>query len=938
MRISSDAGYYFIILLSLFYPLNGFATELSDTLKIKAFRQRVNKASSQGKSDSCVYYLHLEKDLCYALATKYDQPARWADYVNCLAALGNYYRIRSEFEKAENVLYRALTIGRKKLGEVHYENSNTLNNLGIYYKNLRDYPKALECFKQSFDIFVQVQGPEHRIVGHLYNNLGVISKNLHEYEKSVGYYQKALAKFIGGYGKDYHRVGMVYRNLGLSYLEIKDYDQAIDYINKSLDFYTTIDNKRVFDKIHSVICLGRAFYEMGELDIAQEHYEKAIALNYSLETPYVSETQNICKKLGRIYLEKNDLTKADSLFQRAHTLCLQIWGEGIELANVLCEICELYQARGDYYAALDSVERAIDVLIPQNTSFSYSEAIQNSLYDPSLLQCLTLKARILEQLYERERISVRDLEASFETWSLAVDLLDKMRGNLDDNSRLFLNQNLGDRVYGQAVRIALSLYELDPSPDLLHTAFYWSEKAKASVLYGLMNESRARSFAGIPDSLLHKEHSLKSRIAYWERQRFESDQEHNKVERHIFTLKAKQAELIRQFESRYPDYYQLKYQTDPVPLETIQSGLAKNTALVSYFFTDKDLVSFIITHRDMQAIPLHVDSTIHDQVHDFCRSVRMIDKQRVLTLGGALGCQLLKPVYSQVNATKLILIPHDVLYRLPFDALLLSQKGRGERFSELDFLIRHAATSYHYSASLYALVNRKTNSRLASFAGFAPGFADHPRSGWIADGWGIDHPAITRDSKTLQALPYSAAEISAISEQLSLGNIPGKCFTETQATESAFKAVSSEYSIIHLASHGLIDHEHPQCSAIAFYPEDSSDTDRDGMLYAGEIYNLQLDADLVVLSCCESGMGKLIKGEGLAALTRGFLYSGAKNLLVSLWKIPDKTTSLFMPGFYHHVANGTDFARALQEIKLDYLENESTAFPYYWSGFVLIGQ
>lgn len=938
MRISAAPGIRFVTLLSLFCAFYVSATELSDTLKVKAFRQLAKNASSQGKSDSCVLYLGLEKDLCYALATAYDQPARWADYVNSLAALGDQYRVRSEFEKAEKTLSRALSVGREKLGRVHYENSNTLNNLGIYYKNLRDYTKALECFQQSFDIFVQVKGPEHRIVGHLYNNLGVISKNLHEYQKSVGYYQNALAKFMDGYGKDYHRIGMVYRNLGLSYLEMQEYDRAIGYIHKSLDFYTTINKQRVIDKIHSIVCLGRAYYEMGKLDSAQTFYEKAMALNSSLENPYVAETENICKKLGRIHLEKNDLAMADSLFQQAHTLCLQIWGEGVELANVLCDICKLCQAKGDYYAALDSVERAIKVLIPDKPSLSTREAINNSLYDPSLLQCLTLKAQILEQLYERERISLRDLKASFATWSLAVDLLDKMRGDLDENSRLFLNQNLGDRVYRQAVRAALSLHELDPSPERLYTAFYWSEKAKANVLYGLMNESRARSYAGIPDALLHEERSLNSRIAYWERQRFEKDQDRNQIERHIFTLKNKQAELIGQFESQYPDYYQLKYQTDPVSVERIQSVLSENAALVSYFFTDKDLVAFLITRDDMQAIPLHADYTIHDQVHDFCRSVRMMDKQGVLNLGWSLGRQLLTPVRAESSAEKLILIPHDVLYRLPFDALLLSQEKSGTSFSELDFLIRHAATSYHYSASLYALAHRKTRNRLPSFAGFAPVFNDHPRSGWIADVWGIDHPAIMRDSKTLQALPHSDAEISAIAEQLALGHIPGKCFTETRATESAFKAVSPDYSMIHLASHGLIDHEHPECSAIAFYPEDSTDAARDGMLYAGEIYNLQLDADLVVLSCCESGVGKLIKGEGLAALTRGFLYAGANNLLVSLWKIPDQSTSRFMPAFYRRVAGGADFAHALQATKLQAISRESTAFPYYWSGFVLIGR
>ncbi len=934
-----------IIFCSFVFPLYhavGHAVELKDTTRVNLYRQLASGASRQGKLDSCMIYLHRERDLCYDLAHKYDSRKRWADVVNSLAAIGNIHRVRSELDQAEENLKKALALGREKLGSMHFENANTCNNLGIYYKNLRDYEQALRYFETSFDIFVKNKGPGHRMIGHLYNNLGVVSKAFQEYDKAIGYYQHALDTFEKGYGQSFHRIGMVQRNLGLVYLEKKEFDHAIHYLLKSLSFYMTEENEVVADQIVSLKCLGRAYFEMENFAKALEYYEKAMALNDSLERPYLSESQNICKKLGRLYLTRNDLVRADSLFQRALNLATEIWGRGVEWALVMAELCELYQSKGDYYAALHTINQAIDGLTFDKTDTTLLMAsTQVSLHDPSLLQCLMLKAETLEKIYDRERISVSDLKASFETWGAAIELLDRMRGRLDNNNRLLLNQTQGDQIYRQAVRVALRMHEVIESPQFLNTAFYWSEKSKANILYGLMIESRARSFSGIPDSLIQREHSLTSRISYWERRRAKvtDDQERNHVERQMFSLLSQKSELIRQFETQYPDYFQLKYQTEPVDLETVQSILEPGTAVVSYFFTDKDLQSFIITHNELQTVRLPVDSMIADQINSFCRSIRMMDKQNMLILARSLGRKLFEPVFSHQPPKKLVIIPHDVLYRMPFEALVLSEIN-SDRLSELDFLIRHVATSYHYSVSLYALVceNRQSPPKgTRSFAGFAPVFAKNDPSGWIADVWGIDHPAITRDGTGLQELPYSATEISQIAEQLTQANIPATCFMENDATEYAFKTTCSEYNLIHLASHGLIDHENPQCSAIAFYHADSTGG-QDNLLYSGEIYTLALNADLVVLSCCESGTGKLIKGEGLAALTRGFLYAGANNLLVSLWNIPDKTTSCFMPGFYQQVTKGGDYSQALQKIKCSYLDHESTSFPYYWSGFILVGR
>jgi CHAT domain-containing protein len=159
----------------------------------------------------------------------------------------------------------------------------------------------------------------------------------------------------------------------------------------------------------------------------------------------------------------------------------------------------------------------------------------------------------------------------------------------------------------------------------------------------------------------------------------------------------------------------------------------------------------------------------------------------------------------------------------------------------------------------------------------------------------------------------------------------------SSATKGEFKAYAPGHSIIHIATHGFIDEDHPDLSALFFAPSSDSTAGEEPLLYAGETYNLRLNADLVTLSSCESGVGKLVRGEGLMAMTRGFFYAGAKNVVCSLWKVYDKHADLLMRGFYRHELEGKEFSSALREAKLEMIKNRVTAHPFKWAGFALIG-
>ena len=213
--------------------------------------------------------------------------------------------------------------------------------------------------------------------------------------------------------------------------------------------------------------------------------------------------------------------------------------------------------------------------------------------------------------------------------------------------------------------------------------------------------------------------------------------------------------------------------------------------------------------------------------------------------------------------------------------------------------------------------------------------------------------SITVDGKKYKELPFSRSEVENIVELYERIEKDAKCYLFSEASEENFKKLSGNAWIIHIATHGILNNEYAELSGLLFFSEEKNqqnlidtitnilpgytDIGNDGILFVKEIYGLNLQAQLVVLSACETGSGKFIEGEGIISITRGFMYSGAKNLIVSLWKVGDDSTKDLMVNFYKNLLEGNSKSAALRNAKLKMINNNETAFPKFWAGFVLIG-
>ena len=196
------------------------------------------------------------------------------------------------------------------------------------------------------------------------------------------------------------------------------------------------------------------------------------------------------------------------------------------------------------------------------------------------------------------------------------------------------------------------------------------------------------------------------------------------------------------------------------------------------------------------------------------------------------------------------------------------------------------------------------------------------------------------DEKSFSELPGTELELQAIINLFYARKKKAIGYFHDRAKEGIFKNSNTKnFNFIHIATHSLMYEDNPKISGLVFAnPGRLRSYDEDGILYSGETYNLDLNAELIVLSSCESGIGKLVKGEGMIALNRGFFYSGARNIIISLWKVEDKTTSKLMIEFYRRILDDMTISTALQKAKILLIKNKFTAFPKYWSGFILIGR
>jgi CHAT domain-containing protein/Tfp pilus assembly protein PilF len=888
---------------------------------------------------------HLKKGMTIAKRAKFS-PSLW---VNLYTAIGSVYHEQGKYEQAMDQY-------RKGVEMLDYENPDhqkdlavLYNHIGVNYVDMGRYDLALLYYQKELEMSRRLYGEGHPNVATVYNNLGGLSYRSGDIGKAISYFKKAATLFKQTYGKYHTGVGMAYNNMGASYFQLGEFQQAINYLIKSAEI-----KKQVRGADHPALAvsynnIGSIFVEMGKYDEAKEYLNRSLTIRKNRLGRTHPKLTNTYNSLGLLFLKQNKPDSAIAYFKHEMQITRKHRGEEHpHVADALNNIAKAYAEQSFFDQALSFHQQALEVLSDSFKGSSYSDnpTVKNIRYPVYAVNVLFDKGKTLYQFFEKSN-NVEQLKASLASSYRLSELLDFLQTGFQSKKSKLLMSRESHEMYEQAIKTAYRLFKETGEQIWLKQAFFFAEKSKTRVILELMKTQQAKSFAGIPDSLIRHEKQLRDQITDLHQQLNHAvntsggTAQTGRLRNSLFSLKRTLDRHLRYLEDKFPRYHNLKYNQEIPDVETVQQILQKqNLTLVEYFYGKKSAWAFVVDANSLHLTPLPFDSSLAENISRFRKSIVHQNNRLYLQLGFDLYETLVQPVVKHVQTPGILFVPDGVLNLLPFEALLtklVAMNKSGFSFSGLPYLINYFTVSYSPSFSLSTISETSGEPEYASdFAAFAPvTFSSEIAAAQSREGEGTNWPP-------LFSTEYEVKQIATLFEDEGFwSNLFGddaqsRLFMNEEATEAAFKTADlSSYRFLHLATHAFASDSSRHESGIVFYP--GSDPSEDGILYAEEVYNLDLQNELAVLSACETGTGKVMKGEGIIGLGRAFQYAGVDNLLVSLWKVEDRSTARLMIDFYRNYLKGDSFSDALRTAKLELMAQPGFAHPKFWAPFVFIG-
>lgn len=734
------------------------------------------------------------------------------------------------------------------------ESERLFNKLGVLYYETGDYKKSITYFERALYLVEKASSPNVLFIVNYKNNIANALMKLGEYNKAQGIFTDILKYQLNENELAY--------NIGTSYMEEGNYEKALSFLRRM----TELDAEKFSN-------LSKVFIGLGLYDSAKVYLVKAT----------------------------NSFTAGKGT------------GKKINYGIILKYSGDLKLATGDAVQAVADYHRAVNYLYPSftDTSVNSNPSAYAGLQNFTLLfDALTGKAaafNILSNQQKKQDYLVHSLNAYSSALKLAAHI---ERTYFSDDARLFLKRKVNPATQ-KAVAVAIDLYHQSKTDNhYLNTAFAFVENNKASVLQAGLQHLRLAGIEGIPTELLARERNYQSSITKLRIQLMNTSDS--------ATFLALQQQIqdgeiglasVQKMLDENPVYHQLKFNTGSININTIRRQVKEDEAILSYYYTETDLLCFYITKDISGIVTTPLKGDLFSKILSLRKELenpQASGRKSLQDAGASLYQYLVSPVLEKIDDKKrLVIIPFNEISYVPFEMMMDAQEGR--------LLLNRFAVSYNYSANFITDKNDALKNKYKVLA-MAP-FAE------------------TGNAQTVQPqLPSSLEEITGL---------PGTTLFGAGAGKKEFVSLAGQYPIVHLATHAFADDADPLQSYVEFYGL-KNDADTNHRLYEQEIYSLDLKTvRLVILSACQTGDGLLVNGEGIMSLSRAFSYAGCKSVITSLWKADDEATSFIVKQLHHYLQKGMPKDEALQKAKIDYLNSDriSDRFktPAYWAHLVLIG-
>ena len=859
-----------------------------------------------------------------------------ADLARYLQNIGIINAQKGAYIDAEKAMTASLGIIEKTSAPDDPDLANRYLNMGRFMTLEYNITEALSFFQKAEKILIKKVGANHPDLGSLYQNMGQAYIHMADYEKALTFFNKALAIATINLEPGHPNILAINMNIGYVYEKKGEFDNALKYYEQSIP---NDPNSQAVIKTWSN--MASLYNSMNNTTLADTYYNKAIKLAQTILGDSHPETGLLLTRYGYFLISRNQADRSLAMFSKALDISRKNYGEkSREVSNNLTHIGNYYLIKNDLKNALLSYQQAIIAIVKDfnSTKTDLNPAVQLTEPDRYLVNALNGKAEALSIAGGEQ-----NLRNSLETYKLSIKVVEKLRSTYqNEESKLLLSED-ERKTFLNTVKVSTDIYRLTSDKKYLEEAFKYSDKGKSAVLFASLQDVEARQFGKIPVKVQNLEKRLRVELGSYNRYIYEERQKSQPAESKIrfweskvFELDVRYDSLIKVLEKDYPDYYALKYKEPDVAVESIKKQLEPGRAVVEYTLTDTLVYIFVINKQNFDLITQKIDSSFFSDIEALrnatgsgdLMSIRLEDYQKYTTAAYNLYLNLIAPVEKLADEKKLIIIPDSEIGYISFDMLLNRKPDQAVMdFRNLAFLIRDYVISYSASAMLqFSGINPSAGKASRNLLAMAPSYDN--LTNLKEDGFTDE----TGKKVFLLPIPGVEDEINGIRKAISGNSITGE-----KATEKKFKEIAGKYNILHLAMHTLMNNEKPTLSKLVFYQD--KDSIEDGMLNTYELFGMNLNAGLAVLSACNTGTGRLMKGEGVMNLARGFIYAGVPGIVMTLWSVEDQSSAEIVENFYGYLKDGMSKDEALRQAKLDLIGQGDPlrSHPYYWAAYVTIG-
>lgn len=753
--------------------------------------------------------------------------------------------------------------------------------------------------------------------------LGFAYLNSGDPVKGAWYYEQGLAGLIKHKCK--FGIGTAYMNLGFALKMQGDYQGAIPYYLTAIPF---------LEKEQNYYNLNSALTNLGDISRYTGAFEQSRIYYHRAAEAYPPKSADLEGLLGWSYSDEGRDAEALHYFKISETKL----GLDAELARGLSISCEALDdtASANFYyqqalehasGAEDSVRALVyqgEAYLKRHQDARALQTFQNALHanypniqpdhwgqNPKAKEAIDFwpvkilqgKAKALVNLYNLTQ-QPNTLFQAETCIQIAITALDSFRVSMQNGISSQDALDYTYYTYETGIQTALLLDQLKPGQGYLELAYNRAEQAKSGNLKQGLAEKDLRRSAKVPENLLTREKGLNAAAAYWE-----ALGQADSLLASVRQLQNVQAEIER----LVPSLQKSRLQTQTVSLAAIQQSLKDKELLLQYFWGNEEVMAFAIDQHQLKCHRIPLSSSLQASLDSLVSALTQWTDPIAAyeAKAGAVYQAICQPVLAQFpKATRLIIVPDGPLFKIPFEALVRENHR---------FLAEDLAISYHWSGALWRQAREKaaTASYSTSYGGFAPEYREKAVLAAVMGAEATD-------------LPEARAAVRATGEAWK-----GQVWTGDSIGQDLFLREAGKYGVLHLAMHGVMDPVERTQTGLLF-PNQSDSLD---LLNALEISQMDLKAQIAILSACNTASGKVYRGEGVMSLSRAFALAGCPTVVANLWEVPSQETNAIAAQFLEFLREGKSKDRALQQAKQAYLASAmpERRHPYFWAGQVLTG-